>query len=693
VFQLGIDVGGTFTDYMAFGPDRLTVSGKTPSVPGDESRAVLQAVAEIAEAAGLGTAELLANTEVINFGTTVVTNALLEHRGAPAGMLTTKGFRDFVDLRRGYKESLADIRLPPPEPIIRRRDRIGVTERVAGDGAVITQLDEDEVLRATEALVARGIRSFAVCFLQAPANPVHEHRAAELIRTVAPDAFVSLSSEVLNQRGEFERFSATMLNAYLSPALSGYLAALQAELERAGFSGRLLVMQSNGGSVSAEACENFGVGPLLSGPAGGVGGASYAAARAGFPNVIGVDMGGTSYDVSLIQSSRAQVRTDAWIARYRVALPVLDVHTIGAGGGSIAWIDKGGALRVGPRSAGARPGPACYGVGGEEPTVTDANLLLGYLNPGGTLGGRIHLQRALAERAIADKIAGPLSMTPIEAALGVFLITNNNLSNGIRYVSVQRGHDPRDFALVAFGGAAATHATVQARDLGIRTVLVPRGAGVLSAYGNVIADLKISLTAPSFSRLEDMDLAWANDTLAWQFERHRSSVEGSDVARVERRVALDIRYEGQVHELTVAVDLADGLLDDSALMSAHSQFEQMHKDLYSFNLAGRPLQVVAIRQDLVGVRHVPVELGGHIAKGMTARPAEYRDIVVPAGAGKHEVLNAPIFRDAGSAPGCEIAGPAVLEQPDTTILLLPDDVARVDDHGTFVISIDAGSER
>lgn len=691
MYRVGIDVGGTFTDYVALLPSGRFLSGKTPSRPGEESAAVLDAVRRLADVCDLTPGEFLERVEVLNFGTTIATNALLENKGAPCGMLTTRGFRDVVDLRRGHKEDLFDLQLAAPRPLVRRRHRRGVRERIDVQGNVEAPLDEQEVREAVTFLRSEGVRSYAVCLLQSPVNPSHELRCAEIVRELDPGAFVTISSDVLNQMGEFERFSTAVVNAYLSPVLRDYIRRLAHMLEEHGFAGRLLVMQSNGGtSTTAEIAER-GVAALLSGPAGGVVAANQLGAVTDQPNIIGVDMGGTSYDVSLVRGGDPEVRMDAWTARYRLGLPVLDIHTIGAGGGSIAWIDNGGALRVGPESAGALPGPACYGRGGARPTVTDANLVLGFLSPDNFASGEMRLDRAAAEDAIRTHVADVLGVPVVEAAIGIHRIVNNNMSNGIRYVSVQRGHDPRDFALVAFGGAAAIHAPVQARDLGIRRILVPKAAGVLSAYGVLLADLKVSAMAPYFSTTEHADLEEVNKILAELWERNRSAVVAGDVRRTEHRYFVDLRYAGQVHELTVPLGDEDGDVLPRHWEACVAAFHEMHEQLYTFRLHHKPVESLTLRCDVVGARDKPpwrTEDGDGQPGG--PEPASVRDVCLPRPGGAFGFLETPVYEGAALGPGHAVDGPAVVEESSSTIVVHPGDRAVVDDFGTYVIAVAGG---
>ena len=500
-FQIGIDVGGTFTDFVATDGRRRPVTCKTATVPEDQAAGILTGLEEVAGRYGADPDELLAATDVILLGTTVATNTLIEYSGSRVGLICTKGFRDVIELRRSYRENLFDLRYPPPVPICRRQRRLGVSERIDYKGDVVIPLDEEETRGAARRLRELGVDAVAVCFLFAHVNAAHEQRAAEILAEELPEAYVTLSSEVLPEVREFERLSTTLVNAYTTPGLSGYLGQLRTRLGERGFSGDLLITQSNGGVVDAETAAERGVAAVRSGPASGVVAAGHLGRLCGARNVIGVDMGGTSYDVSLVRDGTPQLRSDSWVSRYRVALPMLDIHAIGTGGGSIGWLDAAGALHVGPRSAGAEPGPACYGNGGSEPTVTDVDLVLGYLGPG-LLGGEVPLHRELAERAIEDRIARPLGMDVTEAAIGMLRVVNTDMNNGVRYVTVARGHDPRDFALVAYGGAGAVHAGMQAPDLGVSRVLVPKNASVFCALGALTSDLKVSLTHAYYARGE-----------------------------------------------------------------------------------------------------------------------------------------------------------------------------------------------
>ncbi|MDQ4077178.1 MAG: hydantoinase/oxoprolinase family protein [Chloroflexota bacterium] len=683
-YKIGIDVGGTFTDFVARNGGQF-FKGKVLSTPQDEAEGVLQAVDSIAAHYRHSTSDLLAKTDYIVLGTTVVTNMMLEYNGVKAGLITTKGFRDVIEIRRGYKESLFDIRLPGPYQIIPRQHRLGVTERIDYSGAVVTPLDEDEAREAVRRLKSAGVESIAVCFLFSFVNPAHEQRVREIIHEEYPDCFVTLSSEVLPQIREFERVSTTMVNAYTSPKLARYLDRLQNRLREKGFEGAFLVMQSNGGVMDVAYSQSHGVDGVLSGPAGGVVAAVKMGELSGYRNIITADMGGTSYDVCLVHEGQPEVGVDHWVSRYRIAVPLLDIHSIGAGGGSIAWVDRGGALRVGPQSARALPGPVCYGRGGTEPTVTDANLVLGYMAPEWFLGGAMELDPDAAARAIEEKVAQPLGVDMITAANGIFRIANNNLSNAVRYVSISRGRDPRDYALMAFGGAGAIHAGLQARDLGIKTILVPRTASVLSALGAVISDFKVSRIQSYVRSSANID----NDELNRVYGSMLDEAEGllsehKGIHEITLARYIDMRYEGQVQEVIVPLRSRTRRVSEVNLARALREFHDLHEKLYAFKRPDQPVEIVSLRVEVRGIRE-PV--------AFEARSFGKED---PSGAlvGSRSVffdgegfVDTRIYDGRKIEPGNLISGPAIVHEPDTTIVIYRGQEAVLDQYDTYVIEI------
>ena len=684
-YRIGIDVGGTFTDFVAVNTDQQMYSGKTPTIAADEAASVFGGLEQIAAHFGVSLRTLLAETDPIVLGTTVVTNTMLEFAGANIGLITTKGFRDVIELRRGYKESLFDIRLPPPHPIVERGKRLGVTERIDASGRIVTPLDETEVHTALEHLRGVGVEAIAVCLLFSFVNPVHERRVRDIIHEIDPDLFVSLSSDVLPQVREFERVSTTVVNAYTSPKLRAYLEQLSARLEAQGFRGGLFLMQSNGGMMDIGFAREHGVDAVLSGPSGGVVAATFLGEQSGYKNIITADMGGTSYDVCLIKDSTPEVGVDNWISRYRVAVPLIDIHTIGAGGGSIAWLDDAGALRVGPRSAGAQPGPACYDRGGTEPTVTDADLVLGYLDAGSFLDGHMALDRQAAHRAIHQHIAEPMNISVEEAASGIFDIANNSMINAIRYVSVARGRDPRDFALLAFGGAGPVHAGTQVRDLGIRTILVPKNASVLSALGNLIANFKVSKVQSFIAKSDRVDLEELNGVLARLHQEAEVLLgDRSRIREVLVRRFLDIRYEGQVQEVIVPIQARTRRLSEVSLAQTLEEFHELHEQIYKFQRPEQSVEIVSVRLDMIGVR-APLhfeshpfedEDAGHARKGR--RPVYFEP---------HGFVDTDIYAGERVRPGNLITGPAIIEEANTSVVIYPNQEAMLDQFLTYVIQV------
>ena len=684
-FEIGIDVGGTFTDFVASDDANGFVSGKVLTTQPDEAVGILDAISAMAEHHECQAGEFLSRTDVFVLGTTVVTNTMLEHSGANTGMITTKGFRDIIELRRGYKESHFDIRLPAPYPILPRQKRLGVTERINQNGEVVIALDENEVREAVRKLKALKVESIAVCLLFSFKNNRHEQRIREIIEEEHPGVLVSLSSEVLPQVRELERFSTTAVNAYVSPRLRHYLRTLESRLKETGFTGQLFIMLSNGGMMDLDFCSQRGVEIIQSGPSGGVVAAVSVGGWSGYKDIIAVDMGGTSYDVCLIKDGQPDIGVESWVSRYRVAIPMIDIHSIGAGGGSIAWIDEGGALRVGPKSAGADPGPACYGRNGTEPTVTDANLVLGYLNPQFIVGGKIPLHVDAAREAIQTKVADPLGMSVEEAASGIFRIVSSAMTNAIRYVSIARGRDPRDFALMAFGGAGPVHMGVQARDLGIKTILVPKNAGVFCALGSLISNFKISKVQSFITRSTNINLNELNDTFA-AMEGEAEGLLGERARVVERATQryMDMRYIGQTHEVTVPIRSRTKRVTELNLGTTIQDFHQLHEQMYSFKRPEQPVEVLSLRSDLIGVREsvkfrsLPFE---------SEDPAAARKETRRVGFEGEGFIDTTVYDGKLVRPGNLIPGPAIVEEPETTIVVYPGQEAMLDHYQTYVIEI------
>jgi N-methylhydantoinase A len=682
MLRIGIDVGGTFTDLVAVGEEGSVTLAKAASTPRDQSLGVLDGLERLADALGMERRVMLGQTGRIVHGTTVATNALLERKGARVGLLTTEGHRDVLEMREGLKDDRYDLRQPPPEPLVPRELRLAVRERMRADGRIETALDGRSLDEAIDALRQAGVEAVAVCYLHAWRDGRHERLTGEALRAAMPEAHVSLSCEVLPQIKEYERVCTTVVNAYVGPALAGYLGRLEARLRDAGFAGPILIMQSHGGVATIADSVRLAAGAVLSGPAGGVAAGCHATGLLGQRDLVLFDMGGTSTDVSLVTGGLAQVASDRKLAGQRVGLQALDIVSIGAGGGSIARVDAGGVLHVGPESAGADPGPACYGKGGAEATVTDANLVLGFLDSDNFLGGRTRLDRAAAEAAV-DGIANALGVSRLDAALGIHRIVNTRMAEGIRMVSVRRGVDPRRFALLAFGGAAALHVTDIARQLELKRVVVPRLASVLSAWGMLASDLRYEVARSHVgdaSRLDADALRGLYGDL--QAEGRRRLAEAAFDGEVLVHRSADMRYGEQIFEVGVDLDGIDWEAPD-LLAQLAAAFHRRHEELYTYALPDQEAVLVNARVAVVGrLPALPQEPTR--GQGPPAAPRDRRRIWL---GGWHE---APVFDVDALRPDQMVEGPAVVESATTTALLRPGDRARATAHSWLDIAI-AGS--
>jgi N-methylhydantoinase A/oxoprolinase/acetone carboxylase beta subunit len=653
VTRLGVDTGGTFTDFVRIGPGGLVVH-KLRSTPDDPSRAILAGATELGGPAGLD----------LVHGSTVATNAVLERKGAKVALVTTEGFEDVVRIGRQTRPELYNIFAPARRPIVEAELTFGVRERLDASGTVLVDVDDAAVDRIAREIQRLGGAIVAVCLLHSYVNPVHERRVAERLRRAG--LAVSTSSEVLPEYREFERWSTTVVNAYVTPLIDRYLGRLETQLtehspDSPDSPSRLSIMQSNGGSISAGAARAQAVRTVLSGPAAGVVGARAVAREAGFRRIISFDMGGTSTDVSLVDDAIA-TSTESRIGDFPVRLPVIDIHTVGAGGGSIAAIDSGGALRVGPRSAGAAPGPACYGTG-TEVTVTDANLLLGRLDVDHFLGGRMRLDAARAHAAAADS-ARQLKMSVLDLAEGIVKVANANMERAIRVVSVERGHDPRRFALLAFGGAGGMHACEIAQRLDIATVIVPRHAGVLSALGMLVADVTRDYSASVLRGSHELTapaLAKRFAPLVAQGTRELQ-VEGFEKGRQMIERLVDVRYVGQSYEITLPFTAG-----------YRREFDRLHGRLYGYSNEARPTEVVAVRVKATGVTAKPRLPFAKPRRVSRPAPAAVR----PGRFGGRSV-KVSFYKWESLEPGARASGPAVVTGGEATIVVPPGFTFHVD---------------
>jgi N-methylhydantoinase A len=684
MYRIGVDVGGTFTDLVAVDDFGKATLAKVPSTPADPSIGVLDGLKLLAEALDTQLGMLLADTERVVHGTTVATNALLEHRGARVGLVTTQGHRDVVEMREGLKDDRYNLRLPPPEQLVPRRLRLGVSERLRADGRVEVPLDRSALDRALESLKRERIDAVAVCYLHAYRDPRHELATKAAIERELPGIYISLSSEVLPQIKEYERVSTTVVNAYVGPALSGYLERLERRLAEAGYCGPTLIIQSHGGVAPISDSGRVAAGAVLSGPAGGIAGSVHAARLVSEHNLIPFDMGGTSTDISLIVDGQPTLAPGRRVAGHAIALNSLDIATIGAGGGSIAQVDAGGILHVGPESAGAVPGPACYGAGGTAATVTDANLVLGYLDPANFLGGRRQLDRAAAEAAV-DGIATRLGIDRLAAARGIHRVINTSMTEGVRLVSVRRGVDPRHFVLLAFGGASGLHATEIARQLDLSRVIVPRVAAVLSAWGMLTTDLRFEVARTHIGDMRMLDGSAVkrlfDEMEAEGVERLRTSFDGP--VRTARSV--DMRYGEQVFEIGVALDGVDWEAADP-LTQIVERFHRRHEELYTYSLPDQETVLVNARVAVSGLLSaIPQEAG--LPPGPPAGPRGERRAYID------EWVTTPVYDFDVLAPRQRIAGPAIVESSMTTVLLRPGETVTVTPLGWLDITLPAAGRR
>jgi N-methylhydantoinase A len=674
-YTIGIDVGGTFTDIVVATPDGRTITAKAASTPGNQADGVLDGLARAAAALNVTLHDLLAATGRIVHGTTVATNALLEGKAARVGMLTTEGHRDIIEMREGLKPDRYNLRMTPPEPLVPRRLRLPVRERMRADGTVETALDQASLESAVAQLAAEGVQAVAVCFLHSWRNPAHERAATAAAKARLQRAYVTASSDVLPQIKEFERFSTTVANAAVGPVIENYLGRLQSRLAAAGFCGELLVILSHGGVVSLPEAVRVAAGTALSGPAGGIAAAVALAQQGAGRDLIAFDMGGTSTDIALVRDGVPTLSGGKTVANARIALPGLDIVTLGAGGGSIGRIDRGGILAVGPESAGADPGPACYGQGGTAATVTDANLVLGYLDPGSFLGGQRRLDTAAATEAVR-RVAEPLGLSVEEAAFGIHRLVSTRMADGVRVATVRRGVDPRGYTLLAFGGAAGLHVTAVAAELGIGRVVVPVAASVLSAWGMLNTDLRIELMR-SQSQTRGIDPDALRAAFADMEREGRERLSWFDGEVVTRRSA-DMRYGEQVFEIAVDLDGMDWEAVDLA-ERIEAAFHSAHAALYTYSLRDQDVVLVNARLSVVGrLASVPDSVG--VAR-MIAAPNSRRRIWL------HGWAEVPVF-DFGALTADQVLnGPAIVASDTTTVLLRVGESARFDARGWLTLDV------
>ncbi|MFT9090302.1 MAG: hydantoinase/oxoprolinase family protein [Gluconacetobacter sp.] len=696
--RIGVDVGGTNTD-LVLECSQGVFYHKLPTTLEDQSVGVIEGILALCRNAGIS----LDSVDTIVHGTTTATNITIEHNGSECGMITTEGFRDILHIGRHKRPHNFSLHFSVPwqdQPLVRRRNRIAVAERIAPpDGQVDVPLDEDAVRAACALFRRRGIRSIIVGFMFSFLNDAHERRAGEIVREEIPDAFITLSSDVANVMREYERFSTAAMNSYVGPRTAFYLRNLESKLKKAGIGAKLRIMQSNGGTSTVDACCRRPVHILMSGPAGGVIGGVSEGRLAGCADIITVDIGGTSADISTIVGGEIKVRNprDTSVAGHAVLAPMIDLVTIGAGGGSVAYIDNAGAFCVGPRSAGSYPGPACYGRGGTEPTVTDAQVVLGRLDPDMALGGELVLHRDLAEKAIAEKIAIPLGISVTAAALGILRVINNNMGLAIRSTSVARGFDPRDFSIMPFGGAGPLHGTALAELVGARDVLVPVAPGITAASGLLGTDIRYEHTESVLVELTSSTpdaLARVRDVarrLRGQIRREFHD-DGIDPAACRTSLVAECRYRGQGYELRVGIaGNCDDDLTQAILEEISEDFHRIHQRDYGYAYRDAEVELISLRA--IGIAAMPLLAVPRIAGQDGTSPQRALAYVRPTVFDDGRTCDTPRYDRTRLRAGDRIMGPAILIQHNATTLVPPGYVAEMLEHGnTRLMALPAQKE-
>jgi N-methylhydantoinase A len=689
-WTIGVDVGGTFTDFYAANEEAgIFHVGKTSSTPANPAEAILNGLVALCEKHDIPLDEI----GRLSHGTTVGTNALIQRTGSRVALITTQGFRDLLEIGRQTRPHMYDLQKDHPAPLVEREHRIELRERIGADGEVVRAPESGEIAAVVDRAIAVGAQACAIGFLFAFRNPEHARRVAAALRERAPEIEISLSSEVQPEFREYERLSTTVLNAYLQPVLGEYLQTLERGVADRAPSAALGINQSNGGLMSPERARGFPVRTALSGPAAGAMGAAHAARQTGRRNVITLDMGGTSADVALIRDYKVDVAFERDVAGFPIRMPCVDVETVGAGGGSIAWFDRDGLLKVGPISAGANPGPACYAFGGDRPTVTDANLLLGRLSPRGLLDGDMGLDPALS-RAAFQPLADRLDFTPERTAHGVLGIVVANMVRTIRTISVERGHDPRNFVLMPFGGAGPLHARDVAVSLGMREIVVPAAPGIVCAQGLLVSDLKEDFVASRRFELDEAGIGVLTEALTELQARAHQWLEDEKTPVQGRHFELTVdgRYVGQNFELTVPVasgaTLSASDMPDAGQLQAN--FYAAHETAYGYASADDPVEIVNIRLSASSRLHSDGAKSAAVDDASDPVPRDQRPVYFVADV----AVEANIYSRADLHPGQCITGPAIIEQLDTTTPIYPTDRAEVTPDGHLIIKIgaEAGEE-
>jgi len=684
-YRLGIDAGGTFTDFVLADKSGNIKIYKTLSTPDDPTKAIEDGLKIISEDLEINPSDIISQSDLCINGTTVGLNALIQHKGSPVGLICTEGHEDSIEIRLGHKEDgyRYDPDYPPAVMLSPRFLRKGIRERILSNGKVKISINEDDVREACKIFVDEGVNSIAISFIWSVLNPSHEIIAEKIVREMMPNAFITVGSRLYPQIREYTRTSTAVTNAYLSPTLKSYVSAINEYFISLGGENNVRYFQSNGGLATGDVMTDRSVYAINSGPASApIAGLSIANPFK-YKNVITVDMGGTSFDITLTKGGSTNLNKNVDFLRYRIGVPMIHVETLGAGGGSIAWIDEMGLLQVGPQSAGANPGPACYSKGGEKPTVSDANLVLGYLNPDGLIGGKLPLNYENAFSSIEKNIAKPLGMEVEKAAYGIFTIVNSNMVNGIRRVTVERGYDPRDFVLVAGGGATGAHITALAKEMGIDTVIVSKLSSGLCAYGQIISDVKYNYMATIPTRLDSIKAAEKINKTFKEIESkgiEHLNKDGFEEKKINTYRSLEMRYVGQIHECTVNIDFFE--ITEETLQNIKEAFHNRHEELYTYSEKDSPVELVNIESTIYGRIDRPnyseLENKGQINDALKIS----RNLIFSE---KGNVLKTPVYDGNKLSPGNLIDGPAVVEEDTTTLVIENGWFLELHKSGTYII--------
>lgn len=682
-FRIGIDVGGTFTDFLLIDQNGNSEVYKTISTPHDPTIGFFNGLNEMASNYQLSLEEFIENVELIVHGTTVGTNAALTYSGAATALLTTDGFQDVLQMRRGIRPDAYNNQYQSPEPFVPRHLRLGLQERIDYTGKAITSPSEQEVKNILDYVKTQNMDAIAICFMHSYNNPKHEQYVGKIVKEQLPDVYLTLSSELIPRARLYDRVSTTVLNSYVGPIIEKYLTKLTDKLKAIQFDGTLLIMQSNGGVATPEATIKKAANTLLSGPASAPVAGGYYLQPLGIDDALTMDMGGTSFDVALVKDGFPLIRTEGEIADWPINLSTVDIHTIGAGGGSIAWVDDGGLLHVGPKSAGAKPGPVCYGFGAEYPTVTDANLVLGYLNPDFFLGGKMKLDVEAAKQAIDKYIAKPLGIIVQEAAQGIIDMVNVNMANGIREITVKRGYDPREFPLVCAGGAGPLHAAAIAQELANQLVIIPKESSIFCAAGMLMSNLRHDYVKTYRSPLQQVSLEQVNAIFAdlKNIGRDRLLQDKVKEAEMEFQYSIDMMYYGQYYEVTVSFTKEE--MESLSIEKIENKFHETHQQLYGYSTSEMQVDVINFNLSAIGITEKPkmkqTEYRGqdvaHAVKG--SRPISHGE--------KGKLIETPVYDGDLLVHGNHIAGPAIIEQKVTTIVVLDSFNVLVDKTDNYIM--------